>query len=140
MKQVESLQPDLLYVEIPPNSLCREAARYKRKHPETKVILDVFDMWPESFPGGKIKKILAIPFRVWGWFRNCGLPKADTVLTECDLFGQLLQKYMQGKESHTLYLCRPNATTQAPKAVSQQEAVHLCYLGSINNIIDIRIS
>lgn len=137
MQEAERLQPDLLYVEIPPNSLCREAARYKKKHPETKVILDVFDMWPESFPGGRIKKVLALPFKVWGWFRNWGLPRADVVLTECDLFGNLLQKYMGGKESHTLYLCRPGATTDAPKAISQQEGVQLCYLGSINNIIDI---
>ena len=137
LKQAENLQPDLLYVEVPPNSLCREVARYKKKHPETKVILDIFDMWPESFPGSKIKKVLALPFGVWGWFRNWGLPKADTVLTECNLFGTLLQKYMQGKPTHTLYLCRPDATTDAPKAISQQDGVHLCYLGSVNNIIDI---
>ncbi len=137
MRQVEALQPDLLYVEIPPNALCREAARYKKKHPHTKLILDVFDMWPESFPGGKIKKLLALPFRVWAWFRNWGLPKADVVVTECALFHELLKKHLKNTAGRTLYLCRPDATTENPKGVSQQAEMSLCYLGSINNIIDI---
>lgn len=136
-EKVEQLQPELIYVEVPPNSLCRQAARYKKKHPEVKLIFDIFDMWPESFPNSRAKQLLALPFRVWGQFRNKGLPKADLVLTECDLFRNKLQPYLQNTPNHTLYLCRPGATTEAVKALPQQDAIHLCYLGAINNIIDI---
>ena len=32
-RQVRKLNPDLLYVEVPPNSLSREAARYRKSTP-----------------------------------------------------------------------------------------------------------
>ncbi len=136
-KKVAQLQPDVIYVEVPPNSLCRQAARYRKKHPQVKLIVDIFDMWPESFPNNRAKQLLAIPFRVWGRFRNKGLPHADLVLTECDLFRNKLQPHLQNTPNRTFYLCRPGATTGQVKALPQQEAIHLCYLGSINNIIDI---
>lgn len=137
MKIVKQLKPDLLYVEIPPNSLSREAARYKKAFPETKLIFDIFDMWPESFPNNRAKLLLKLPFSVWGWFRNTGLPKADLVLTECELFRKKLQHYLKDTVAKTLYLCRAAATTEEAKAVTDREKLHLCYLGSINNIIDI---
>ncbi len=136
-KTVAKLQPDLVYVEVPPNSLCRQGARYKKKFPKTTLIFDIFDMWPESFPNSRAKQLLALPFRVWAQFRNRGLPKADLVLTECDLFRSRLQKYLANTPNQTLYLCRPGATTDGVKEIPRQEAIHLCYLGSINNIIDI---
>lgn len=136
-RKVAELRPDLVYAEVPPNSLSREAARYKKKHPETRLILDIFDMWPEGFPNNRAKKLLALPFRVWARFRNRGLSKADLVLTECDLFRNRLQKHLKDTPNHTLHLCRPGATTDEARPVPNTGAIHLCYLGSINNIIDI---
>lgn len=137
MAEVRRLQPDLLYVEVPPNSLCREAARYKKQHPHVKLIFDIFDLWPESFPNSRAKQLLKLPFGIWAHFRNMGLPKADLVLTECDLFQRKLQKFLTDSRTHTLYLCRESAGTETPKRLPQQDALHLCYLGNINNIIDI---
>ncbi len=136
MKTVQQLRPDLLYVEVPPNSLCREAARYKRKNPQTAVIFDIFDLWPESFPNSRAKQLFKLPFGVWARFRNKGLPAADLVLTECDLFKEKLARYLAGTEQRTLYLCRPEATAQESLAPAG-EKLQLCYLGAINNIIDI---
>lgn len=135
--RVEQLQPDLVYVEVPPNSLCKEAARYKKRHPEVKVIFDLFDLWPESFPDHKAKSLFCLPFRVWGNLRNKYLHKGDLVLTECDLYRKTLAPYLKDTHQQTLYLCRPGATTQAAKRLPEQEALHLCYLGFINNLIDI---
>ena len=84
------IQPDLLYVELPPNSLCREAAKYKRKNPNVKLIFDVFDMWPETFPSGRVKKLLAPVFSLWAAFRDQHLGAADVVTTECGLFRDML--------------------------------------------------
>lgn len=137
IKEVSRLNPDLLYIEVPPNSLCREAARYKKKNPQVKLIFDIFDMWPESFPSSKLKKLLKLPFGVWARFRNRGLPAADIVFTECDLFRQTLQPHLKSVKNKTLYLCRPGVTTRDCKPLPTQTQMHLCYLGSINNIIDI---
>jgi len=135
--RVEELKPDLVYVEVPPNSLCREAAKFKKRHPEVKVIFDIFDLWPETYPNHKAKVLLALPFWIWGSFRNKGLPKGDLVLTECEMFHQKLVPYLKDAKQQTLYLCHPGATTESVKILPAQEEVHLCYLGSINNIIDI---
>lgn len=137
LRLVRQLQPDLLYVEVPPNSLSRQAALYKKKHPDTKLVLDLFDMWPESFPSSRLKQLLKLPFAIWAWFRNMGLSHADLVLTECDLFRQVVQKHCKDTPAKALYLCRSGATTEVPAQPPQQDSIHLCYLGSINNIIDI---
>ncbi len=137
MAEVARLRPELLYVEVPPNSLCRAAARYKKQNPGVKLIFDIFDLWPESFPDSRAKRLLGLPFRLWAQFRNEGLPGADLVFTECQLFRQKLRRFLKDVPSETLYLCREKATAQAPKPLPAEEALHLCYLGSINNIIDI---
>ena len=41
-------QPDLLYVAAPPNIAAKTAAKYKAKHPSTKLVVDIIDLWPES--------------------------------------------------------------------------------------------
>jgi len=137
MRQVRNLSPDLLYVEVPPNSLCATAARYKKKNPQVKLIFDIFDMWPESFPNSRVKQLLKLPFGIWGALRNRYLSKAEVVLTECDLFRKKLGRYLKDTPAETLYLCRSNATTREPIDIPAEEALHLCYLGNINNIIDI---
>jgi len=137
MRQVRKHSPDLLYVEVPPNSLCAAAARYKKKNLRMKLIFDIFDMWPESFPNSRAKQLLRLPFGIWGSLRNRNLAKADVVLTECDLFQEKLRRYLKDTTAKTLHLCRRSATTREPVHIPSEEALHLCYLGNINNIIDI---
>ena len=110
---------------------------YKKRHPQVKLVFDLFDLWPESFPNHKAKFLLRLPFRVWGDLRNKNLHKGDLVLTECDLYRKTLAPYLKGTRQQTLYLCRPGATTQAAKCLPEQEELHLCYVGFINNLIDI---
>lgn len=80
-KRVRQLKPDLLYVMTPPNSLCREAGKYKQRHPETTFAVDLYDLWPETFPSHGAKKILALPFALWQAERDLGLKHADIVRT-----------------------------------------------------------
>ena len=134
---IEDFQPDLVYMEVPPNSFFKEAARYKKRHPEVKIVFDVFDLWPESFPNSRAKALLWLPFRLWANVRNKALPKADLVLTECDLFQQKLAPYLKNTKHTTLYLSRPAATTENAKLLPDRPEIHLCYVGYINNIIDI---
>lgn len=137
MDEVRRIQPDLLYVEVPPNSLCREAAKYKKENPNVKLVFDIFDMWPECFPNNRAKQLLKWPFKVWARFRNLGLPVADFVFTECNLFRKKLLPFVKEETTKVLHLCRPHVTVTTPVSVTQTERLHLCYLGAINNIIDI---
>lgn len=135
-RRVEQLGPELVYVMVPPNSLSREAAAYKKRHPGTRLILDIYDLWPESFPSDKVKRLAALPFALWGRFRDVGLQSADIVYTECRLFAQVLGKRLAGKDVRLLPLCRERATTADPTAPAGEE-LGLCYLGSIGKLLDI---
>ncbi|MBO5928671.1 MAG: hypothetical protein J6Q42_01480 [Clostridia bacterium] len=137
MEEVRRLKPDLLYVEVPPNSLCMQAAKYKKENPNVTLIFDIFDMWPECFPNNRAKKLLKWPFKIWAWLRNRGLPAADFVFTECNLFRKKLLPFVKEETTKVLHLCRPHVTVTTPVSVTQTERLHLCYLGAINNIIDI---
>ncbi len=127
--------PELIVSEIPPNFLARYLAKYKKRHPQVKLVFDIFDLWPETFPSGKAKKLLAPIFSVWASLRNRSLPAADRIITECDLFRQKLG-LMEDPKCNTLYLTVPNQ--EIDKAAHlPEDHISLCYLGSVNNIIDI---
>lgn len=131
---VENLKPDLLYVMVPPNSLAKFAAKYKRKHSNVKLIFDLIDLWPETMPVGKVEALP--PFCFWGAMRNSALRYADCVITECDLYQEVLKKYLKGIKAETVYLAKREVKIDSCPALNKDE-IHLCYLGSINNIIDI---
>ena len=132
---LESLeqQPDLLLVHIPPNFLAHYAGKYKKRHPQVKLVFDIFDLWPESFPSGRTKKLLAPAFSVWAALRDKNLGKADYVITECEMFRQKLT--LPAKTSQTVWLCGEALPSGKPQPQLSDDAITLCYLGSINNII-----
>ena len=134
---VEKLSPDFLYVMVPPNSVARQAAKYKKRHPNVKLVLDLYDLWPETFPNNRAKQLLSLPFAIWRSVRDCGIPAADLIFTECELYQDRLKKQLTGKKTEVLYLCRSERTAGEKIAAPDTPELHLCYLGSINNIIDI---
>lgn len=127
---------DILWVLVPPNSFVKDAALFKKKHPKVKLIFDLIDLWPETMPIGPIKKFF--PFSVWKNLRDKYLKYADTIVTECNLYRETLKKVLQGKNVETLYLARPLVPYE-PHLALPQDKVNLCYLGSINNIIDVDV-
>lgn len=127
--------PDILWVLVPPNYLIKEAALLKKKRPSIKLVLDFNDLWPETMPIAKMKGTL--PFRAWKNLREKYVNEADLIVTECGLFRDaLIQEIEDPQKLHVLYPGRdlPEIKT-ANKPPTDQIA--LCYLGSINNIIDI---
>lgn len=132
---INELQPDLLYVLIPPNSLTKFAAKYKVKHHNVKLIFDLIDLWPETMPIGNIKSIL--PFFLWKKMRDDSLKLADFVITECDLYQEVLKKKLIGIKTKTIYLAKKEVNLIRDPIFSVDQ-IHICYLGSINNIIDIQ--
>jgi glycosyltransferase involved in cell wall biosynthesis len=133
-KIVENIKPDLLYTFIPPNSLAKFASSYKKRNKETKLIFDIIDLWPETIPIGKMKKYP--PFIFWSKMRNMGLKYADSIITECDLFQSVLSDHLTGINTSTVYLAKKEINVVSISKINNHE-IHLAYLGSINNIIDI---
>lgn len=130
---LETEQPDVIVALLPPNFLAQSLARYKRKHPKVRLIFDIFDLWPETFPSGKSKWLLSPVFKVWAYLRNSSLPAADFVSTECDMFRDILHL---GANSRAVYFAaEPTPVASLPDL--PEDHLSLCYLGSINNIIDI---
>ena len=121
---------DLLYVMIPANSLARTAIKLK-KVLHTKVVLDIIDMWPESLPVKGVETLW--PLRCWRRLRDDNLGHADLVFTECGLYKRLLG--LKPEEAVTLYWPK-NAEVCECVFQKDENCMHVAYLGSVNNIID----
>ena len=132
----DTTEPDLLWIMIPPNNLAKEAAAYKLRHPGTKIVFDLIDLWPETMPMGKIKGFF--PMNIWKKLRDNSFISADYIVTECHLYQERLEKVLRGKPSATLYLTRPDAEFDSETSLPA-DRISLCYLGSVNNIIDIEV-
>lgn len=130
-------KPELVYVEVPNNSLVKSSAKYKKIN-NAEIIVDVFDMWPESMPVKTKNIIVNWGFDIWRNFRNKNLKFADQIWIECDYYRELLSAQKINLPMETKYLKLKNAETSIEMKVSEEE-IDLCYLGSINNIIDISL-
>jgi glycosyltransferase involved in cell wall biosynthesis len=133
-KLVENYNPNFIYAILPPNSIAKFAAKYKRKHSKVKLLFDLMDLWTESLPIGKIKEYP--PFSFWKKLRDKNLKYANQVITECDLYQEVLKNQLINIKVDTLYLAKRDEIIES-KLVINDDNIHLCYLGSINNIIDI---
>lgn len=125
---------DVLWVLVPPNSFVQDAARIKIEQTRVKLIFDVIDMWPETMPIGKFKNFY--PLKVWENIRDNNICMADYVITECQLYQNKLKEIVSQDRLYTLYLAR-NTKTLITSPNLPKDKISLCYLGSINNIIDI---
>lgn len=125
---------DLIWILIPPNSFVKKGANYKKNHPNVKLIFDVIDMWPEAMPVKKFKSLP--PIKIWKKMRDRFISYADLVVTECDLYKETLRKNVDASQLTTIYFAK-NSIPQERTAILPSDKITLCYLGSINNIIDI---
>ena len=133
VKELKRFNPDIIYSMIPPNFLSKYIIKYKKKNKRVKVIFDIIDLWPETIPNNKLKKILAIPFKYWSNLRNKNLKDADFVITECELYKKCLRNELP-KNTTTIHLVDKYF---GYKDSIKEEIIQIAYLGSINNIIDI---
>ena len=140
-KLVYETKPDIIYLQMPPNNIARYCKKYKVTNPDTRLILDIVDLWPESMPLGKVKKTL--PATIWRKWRNDAINVADYVFTECDYYREVLHGVVDENASSTLYLFKDQSIIEKEvvrKSIditSEKQTVKFAYLGSMNNIIDI---
>ena len=131
--EAQPQQPDVLVVLIPPNFLAHYGAKYKKRHPQVKLVFDIFDLWPETLPNASAKRLLSPIFKLWSALRDRNLDKADFVVTECDLFRR--QLHLPEQTSQTIWLSQNALPLRCPPPQLSRERLELCYLGAINNII-----
>ena len=139
-KELKKTKPDLIYLQLPPNNIARYCKTYKQKHPDTVLILDIIDLWPESMPIDRIRNLP--PAKIWkGWRDNC-IDVADHVFTECQLYQDKLD--LDRSRASTLHLFKNQAKEDKSLVENiiknrdyKDSLVKFAYLGSMNNIIDI---
>lgn len=132
-------QYDLVYHCAPPNSTIREISKLRNKRDFT-LITEIGDMWPETMPvSKKIKKIGSLPLYIWRSFRDKYLYNSDVIIAECELFKNQLIKNTGLNKIKTVYFCKDAQYINEFHHNKIQNSVELCYLGSINNIIDYSI-
>lgn len=139
---IKKTNPDLIYLVLPPNNTARCCRHYKQRYPETRLVVDIIDLWPESIPLGRLKKTLLA--RIWKKWRDETIKIADHVFTECNLYREKLENVLPQSKSSTLYLFKDQ--TEEERALIQKivdnrvldnHKIQFAYLGSMNNIIDI---
>ena len=132
LANLEEIKPDVLYVLCPPNSFAKIGGQYKSCYKHSTLIVDIIDLWPETLPIKCPKNIF--PLNSWRNIRNNWLPIADYVIVECQLYKEFLQKY--NSNIYTLYFAKQDTGIFiSPKL--NKEIISLCYVGSINSLIDI---
>lgn len=127
-------EPDVVICLIPSNLLCTSMAKYKKKHPEGIVIIDVLDCWPESIPSRVMKSVFALPFLLWKYSRTKGIKYADFIILECGYYKKILNLDDCNK-CDVLYLNK--AIPPVERHLLLEDCLKFAYLGSINNILDI---
>jgi len=127
----KKLDLDVVYIFIPPNFLSLLSSFFLSK--KTKVIFDISDLWPETFPKNKtiFHKFI---FKYWKKIRDFGMKRAYYLNFECDMFRNRFFEY--SKKSSTLYPMKKQSFFY-PEVSSNLNVIHIAYLGGINNIIDI---
>lgn len=142
-KWIKEDKPDLILCQIPPNNAAMRCAAYKKKNPETKLILDIIDLWPESLPMAKLENTLIT--RKWKKWRNDAITLADHVFTECDLYQKRLKEFLVPDKTSTLHLYKKQTVeerrlvTEIIHRQAKDDIIRFAFLGSMNNLIDIPI-
>lgn len=134
VKYIDNIQPDLVYAIVPPNSLVKGIASVKEKR-KFKLIFDVIDLWPESFP---LPKANIPPFSNWRNMRDHYLNYADLVVLECSYYEEILKNSVDNEKFRKLYLFKkPYISENCSETRMFNGVVRLAYLGAINDLIDI---
>lgn len=138
-KLLLQIKPDVIYCMTPPNTLYQQVIRYQKRF-QAKVIFDCFDTWPESFPVGGLKKVLAAPFFLWRTLRDHYIGKAD----------MLICVSKEGKDFYApkcpadmpIQVLEPSIAEAEPPQYNAviHDTVSFCYLGNINYITDTELA
>lgn len=135
---VEKNKPDIIYCMIPPNTLVKKLAKYKKRDRNIKLIFDCYDLWPESFPYTIQNKIIEIPFRIWGNLRKKNISTADLVIGVSEQ--QLIDLRPELCDTPARIIKPTIITGEIPQYKTDVVCLDFCYLGMVNHIIDMDLA
>ncbi|WP_407425074.1 glycosyltransferase, partial [Treponema sp.] len=126
LKEINTIKPDLIYCMIPPNSLAKFVSKYKNKNPKCKLIFDIYDMWPESFPYKKNNPLIKVGFRIWANLRDRYIKNTDIILAVSEKAKQTIDEKF-GVNSKVL---RPFVVTESlpDYYVNIENEISFCYI------------
>lgn len=135
-KMVIQENPDIVYSLIPPNFLVSMLSKLKSKI-RYKLVYDLIDLWPENMPIDKFYK--TFPYKCWKNIRDKKITYADFINLECNMYRDYLPKAIPKEKIHTFYILKKETDQFGLNNLirNNNNFVDVCYLGSINNIIDI---
>ena len=134
IKYIKIYHPDFIYCMVPPNSLVKEIGIYKQTHTEIKLVFDIYDMWPESFPYSRYSKLLQLPFAYWGKLRRNYVRQADVIFCVSEEGKKLLVPEVYGKPVKVIRPAIPEG--EMPEYNPREDVFSFVYLGMINHIVD----
>lgn len=127
---------DLVWVMLPPNSLAKQMEGLKNRNHKLKLVFDIIDMWPETMPFHGMESLP--PIKYWKGLRDKNLACADMVVLECKLYKEKVSDYVSKDKLQNLYFAKKDTDIFVKSKVENDNLV-LCYMGSINNIVDIEV-
>jgi glycosyltransferase involved in cell wall biosynthesis len=125
---------DLVYVNLPPNGLGLPLLLRKKRF--TNLVVDIIDLWPESFPinKGVIKKtILYTSSLLPKIIRKKIIDYSDFCITESNYFYEKLD-LKNNSTSKVIYIKKPKLIEPCFEKVSKE--LSIIYLGNIGKIYD----
>ena len=130
---------------LPPNYIAFKCALYREKHKQSNLIVDVYDLWPESFPIQKVSKYFPAIITKWKKYRSRTLSAADFIFTECRYYRNVIgTELIPDNKTAVLYIHKDQTDNVRQIVIDavdgyrkEKNKITLGYLGSINNIIDV---
>jgi glycosyltransferase involved in cell wall biosynthesis len=133
-KYIRKSKFDIIYVNLPPNILAIAVLLNRRRG--VKIILDILDLWPESFPLNKgfFKKVILLVFsKILGGIRGITIRNSDYCITESKFFFKKLN-LNEKKGSKTILLKKFQSEPLIINDLSDE--ISIVYLGNLGNIYD----
>ena len=127
-------KPDLVYSQFPPNYLTKVLYKYKSKY-DAKIVLDCYDMWPESFPKKKLVFGLNLFFKYWASIRDKHIGCADMVLVVSQAHLDVVKNKWKNQ---IIKILKPSVKAH-PLTINDktESCLSFCYLGNVNYITDV---
>lgn len=125
---------DIVYVNLPPNILT--LAVFLGSARDTRIIVDILDLWPESFPhnGNVVIKLgLKIATFLLNPIRKYAVQKSDFCIAESSLFYEAL--HLKDKEASSVIHLKKFESAH-PVMNKIDDVFSIIYLGNIGNIYD----
>ena len=125
---------DIVYINLPPNSIA--CSVLLRKNSYSKLIVDIIDLWPESFPTNNnlIKKyILNISSIIPKKVRKKAIDYSDFCITESHFFYKQLN--LQNKNNNSIIHIK-KFQNEPPMYENFSKELSIIYLGNIGYIYD----